>query len=953
MIFISYRIADTAQLVGRLHYDLVRLYGPDAVFRDRNTIQGGQAWPDEIRRNLTDRPVTLVVIGPKWDQVQVESGTRAGWLRLLDPDDWVRQEVRTALDEKAKDAAGRHVLPARVNDRKMPDKAWLANCTLGELADYQGVPLRDDDPGYPTDLAALTAALEALCPALQDLRKTLAGGSTPQPGPRPLPGKPPVCVDRADLLKKLADLFLPADADAPLPRLAVAGVGGIGKSTAVLWFLHDPKVKERYGPNRHLVPLDGADSHASLVGKLAEYLGVSTGKDLEPRLLASLEAGERRLIVLDNAETPLESADESKVDAFFGTLAGIPKLGLVATLRRTTPVTGWETTDEVKRLDPPDDLAAFHQHSGKKFQADPDVGAFVATLDGWPLVIRLAALRSRAYRKIADFRKVWAEQRAVLPAPGDDRTTNFAVCVALSLNSRQMTPDGRRLLAALARLPDGVRYDDLAGVFGDGSAEADAAVRTVGGLVIEDRQAGRLRMLAPLREHLGTILPFEEKDREQVIRYYCQIAGERKDAPSGKWEEVNARLAREIANVQAAVRWGFELPDRALAYGGVCGLGRYGSFLGLDYSELLRQAVEIAREHREPLAEAHCVKDLGNIALVRSGYQEADKHFTAALALFRQEKDVLGEARCRRSLGDIARQQYQHDPAREHYEEAHRLFRQVVDMHGEAPPRYDRDRAVLGVAKCIQGLGDVDLVQSKHAGARTQYETALPLFRQVGDVLGEANCLTRLGEIALFHAEYPDARRHIETVLPLYRRIGAVLGEASSIWLLGNIALKQGDPGEAERRYDEAIPLYKRVRSDLGEANCLQGLGEVALARAGPHLPRARELFENALHRYQSIPSVIGQAECMNWLGDVARAEGDADRARERYEEALTLAPKIRDPFLTGLTYRNLARVAVDPAERARFVAAARELWAPLDLPHRIAELDQEFPPSPPAAGAT
>jgi len=70
---------------------------------------------------------------------------------------------------------------------------------------------------------------------------------------------------------------------------------------------------------------------------------------------------------------------------------------------------------------------------------------------------------------------------------------------------------------------------------------------------------------------------------------------------------------------------------------------------------------------------------------------------------------------------------------------------------------------------------------------------------------------------------------------------------------------------------------------------------------------------------------VIGQAECMNWLGDVARAEGDADRARERYEEALTLAPKIRDPFLTGLTYRNLARVAVDPAERARIESAVEE----------------------------
>src|SRR5439155_760348 len=103
------------------------------------------------------------------------------------------------------------------------------------------------------------------------------------------------------------------------------------------------------------------------------------------------------LIVLDNAETPLESRDRLAVEDFLGTLAGFAHLGLVATLRPTTPLTGWDTADEVTRLNPPDDLEAFHRHTGRKFVKDPDAAGFVATLDGWPIVLRLAAEQAKLY----------------------------------------------------------------------------------------------------------------------------------------------------------------------------------------------------------------------------------------------------------------------------------------------------------------------------------------------------------------------------------------------------------------------------------------------------------------------------------------------------------------------------------------------------------------------------
>lgn len=45
MIFISYRIADSLDLVDRLDADLIREFGAEHVFRDKSRLHGGQDWP--------------------------------------------------------------------------------------------------------------------------------------------------------------------------------------------------------------------------------------------------------------------------------------------------------------------------------------------------------------------------------------------------------------------------------------------------------------------------------------------------------------------------------------------------------------------------------------------------------------------------------------------------------------------------------------------------------------------------------------------------------------------------------------------------------------------------------------------------------------------------------------------------------------------------------------------
>lgn len=93
-VFISYRRSDSAAGYGRMLSDaLRRRLGPREVFRDVRSITAGAEFPATIRKALAECRVCLVLIGTRW----LEAGGQEGGRRIDSPDDWVRQEVGTAL----------------------------------------------------------------------------------------------------------------------------------------------------------------------------------------------------------------------------------------------------------------------------------------------------------------------------------------------------------------------------------------------------------------------------------------------------------------------------------------------------------------------------------------------------------------------------------------------------------------------------------------------------------------------------------------------------------------------------------------------------------------------------------------------------------------------------------------------------------------------------------------
>ena len=754
---------------------------------------------------------------------------------------------------------------------------------------------------------------------------------SPSAGP-PVAGRAAGLPPRPDLVGRDVEVAALAAAwlGTPPQPVAVLGAPGIGKSTICLAALHDGRVAERFGDRRWFIRCDGATSAAALLSGLAAELGM-TGEGqpdrVEDRVCAALAAG-LGVVVLDNFETPW-TADPLPVEELLRVIAAIPHVGVAITSRGTgrPPGLRWRDFAMVSPLPLADARRLFLAVAGTGLAGDLRLDELLGGLDGVPLAVELMAYAAQGQPDLAEVAERWHQERTGMLARlgGGHRELSVAVSVEASITAPLMTIPGRRLLGLLGVLPDGVARGDLAAVLpGSGLAAADV-LRKLG---LAYGESGRLRTLAPIREHVAAAHPLESADLDRAVSHYAQVAamtGGQVGRSGGALAA--ARLQADTGNIVAML-------ERAAAGGrieeladAVYGLVQYWRYTGFTQPALATIAEQAIEAHGTAFQQAQTRKALGDLAYYRSDHDGARARYERALPLFRQAGDVAGEATCIFRLGEIALDRFDHDRARDHYEKALPLYQRVGDMAGEA--------------SCILRLGDIALDRSDHDRARAAYEKALPLYQRAGDMAGEATCIFRLGEIALRRSDHDRAREHYEKALPLYQRVGDVIGEANCIRGLGDIALARADHDRARDHYEKALPLYQRVGSVIGEANCIRGLGDIALARADHD--RARDHYEKALPLYQRVGDVPGEAACIQGLGDIALARADHDRAQAQYEKALALYQAIPDPGSIGWTLVRLARVDPADSERTRYWKAARQAWTSIGREDLIESIEAEF----------
>lgn len=113
-IILSYRREDSAGVTGRIFDRLAQEFGTDRVFMDIDSMPAGVDFHDHLQSILADCGALLVVIGKSW-----RSQRKGQPARIMDPDDWVRIEVETALDRAIP------VVPLLIDGASLPGRDQL------------------------------------------------------------------------------------------------------------------------------------------------------------------------------------------------------------------------------------------------------------------------------------------------------------------------------------------------------------------------------------------------------------------------------------------------------------------------------------------------------------------------------------------------------------------------------------------------------------------------------------------------------------------------------------------------------------------------------------------------------------------------------------------------------------------------------------------------------------
>ncbi|HEX6347345.1 ATP-binding protein [Umezawaea sp.] len=185
----------------------------------------------------------------------------------------------------------------------------------------------------------------------------------------------------------------------------------------------------------------------------------------------------------------------------------------------------------------------------------------------------------------------------------------------------------------------------------------------------------------------------------------------------------------------------------------------------------------------------------------------------------------------------------------------------------------------------------------------------LEAARRLGDRKGEADALESLGKA---HAQHADRRRGVElqtSALAIRQEIGDRRGEVASTNALGLVHLRDHEPADALSRFLQT----KEIATELADAYWT-AVSSNNIANALIELERPEDavpLLTEALSGYRGLAIAGGEGDALRGLSHAHRLLGDARRAREHIEEALTIARDRRNPAWEAFWSLEAGRVAV------------------------------------------
>jgi DNA-binding SARP family transcriptional activator/tetratricopeptide (TPR) repeat protein len=639
--------------------------------------------------------------------------------------------------------------------------------------------------------------------------------ATPQPVvvvPRQLPAAPVPFVGRAEELHQLDGVT------GTVVISAIAGAGGIGKTSLVLHWAHQHM--DLFPDGQLFVDLRGFSAAgeqldpAVAVRGFLDALGVASDRvptDLDARsaLFRSLVAGRRMLVVLDNA------VDTPQVTPL---LPGSESVTVVVTSRnRLAGLVARHGADHVQLdvLSTAEARSLLAQRLGAaRVDNEPAVASLIELCHGFPLALSIVAARARVHPELT-LADVAGQLRDTGLEALDGSDPAASLPTVLSWSYRTLTDEQTTVLGLLAVAPGPDM--SLYAVAALAARPVDQVRRVTDRLVeasLVNQGAGqRYRMHDLIRKYAAERVAAASRTAalDRLVDFYLHSAWTaallryphmpRDDAPTPASVE-----PQPFADAVAALAW-FDTEYRVVP--------------------ALQQ---IAVAHGRHRAVGQLANSFSLHHLRRGHLHEQRAAWQAALAAAEQEGDQVALAMAHRLLGDVLSRLGRPADGIEHLDRALALAVATGDGHGQA-------RAHRATALAWSAQGD-------HQRALQNSLQALEHIAPLGNDVWLAEVSNDIAWFAAMVGDYPMARTHCEAAIELAPT------EAGAWDTLGYIDHCTGDHKAAIRHYRHALTLFDVSADDYFAAETVQRLGDSLLA-IGEH-EQARTAWQETLRMYQS-----------------------------------------------------------------------------------------------------
>ncbi|WP_435242878.1 AfsR/SARP family transcriptional regulator [Streptomyces cucumeris] len=693
--------------------------------------------------------------------------------------------------------------------------------------------------------------------------------------PAQLPATVADFTGRAAFVTELSDQLASAEGHV-MAVSAVAGIGGVGKTTLAVHVAH--AARHHFPDGQLYVDLQGAGpvpaEPEAVLGSFLRSLGlpesaVPDGVEERSALYRSTLDGRRVLTLLDNAR------DAAQVRPLLPGTEGCA--ALITSRARMVDLESAHLVD-LDVMSPDEALVLFTRIVGEERVRSERKAAMdvVAACGFLPLAIRIAASRlaSRRMWTVSTLALKLANERRRLD---ELRVGDLAVRATFELGYGQLEPEQAKAfrLLGLAEGPD-ISLAAAAVALDLDPFDAEELLESlVDASLLESAAPGRYRYHDLVRLYARDCAERHQSaaDREaalsRLLDFYLATA-----ARVHAMERPGDRLVDHLSptthpgldfpHQDAALDWLFTEADCLLMCAQQAARGetlrRAADVLlaAIDlaesganaprYEALAQVISRTARGAGDTRAEGRARVCLAKVHQLAGRLDEADAEAERALDLGTAARDfvIVGRARTERGiLAHLSRTRW--DDAEHHFLEAIEAYRAVDDRPGEASALCNLSRAyvemdridsaielarkgveiyesqgrTLRVANGKYALGIALTGAGLLAPALEQLNEARDLFHEHRQPLWEGMAHQRLAEAHLAVPSPAKAATHAEQALAL-RGIGGDWRRAVVLTLLGKALLELGQDGRAEACWREALSIHERLGTP--EAQDVQSL---------------------------------------------------------------------------------------------------------------------------------